>query len=767
MIFSNRLLLLCRLCVFFFIGNTMSLTAQNGLYEVRLTIKSYACKDKKVILQVWTRAHTENNAFFMGDANYRFEYDPRQIRSPRIISQDNFSNVSNAVDRNYGTQNLVGSTEGTTKAILSLNTFYTGGGGGARRVGTEWAAVSCLEFDVLDTLNRFNLTWHDDVTFPITGMNEVIIATNTSFNYLLKDVPAAGVFLGISPEDTYLSYCSNIQPQIVLAPIVTNEDGKNTVCAPISDANVQDKHTVSPCILPTNGTISTTIDNTTHTLCMTYTPNANFFGKDTVCLNVCDNGNPVLCTKVIVPITVESQPDTPVVAITPLIVAAKSSIEKCMPIADTDLGDTFKATLCGVKNGTAEVTIVNGELCLTYKSTQNTEGVDTVCIVLCDSYNLCRTVNIPITITACNDVTPPGMACPSNVEISMSGTIINDLSKFVTSSKMSDDCDGVVLTFNLPNAEDDCGIRSIKQISGTQSGSVFGVGKNTLVFEATDLSGKTTTCQVEIFVKPISVLTNNTPLAFCQNEQFSMAAVEYPKANYTWTGPKFTINSRVVAFPVITKEQLGVYTVTTTFENKCAFKDTVRIGFKVAPQLGDDFFALPTDAGLKDSVTLNDTLRNIGKYTIKLKKDVATGALTFNENGTFTYIPTAGFTGDVSFKYEVCYDLCPNICQEATALIKVASRARQAVRGTHIITPNNDGVNDGFVIEGLDPNSPNNRSELYIYSQWGEQVYKANPYKNEWKGTYKELPLPEGTYYYIFKLNPDAIPKKGFVSILK
>jgi gliding motility-associated-like protein len=63
------------------------------------------------------------------------------------------------------------------------------------------------------------------------------------------------------------------------------------------------------------------------------------------------------------------------------------------------------------------------------------------------------------------------------------------------------------------------------------------------------------------------------------------------------------------------------------------------------------------------------------------------------------------------------------------------------------LTPNNDGVNDGFVIEGL-KNYPGSRLE--IYSRWGAQLYKSENYDNSWKGTNSNNEkLADDTYYYI------------------
>lgn len=81
-------------------------------------------------------------------------------------------------------------------------------------------------------------------------------------------------------------------------------------------------------------------------------------------------------------------------------------------------------------------------------------------------------------------------------------------------------------------------------------------------------------------------------------------------------------------------------------------------------------------------------------------------------------------------------------------------------------SPNNDGTNDTFVIDGIDQYPGN---VLFIYNRWGNLVYKKKEYANEWDGRsnvngvmFGEQ-LPNGTYYYILDLNLDQKPINGFV----
>lgn len=73
------------------------------------------------------------------------------------------------------------------------------------------------------------------------------------------------------------------------------------------------------------------------------------------------------------------------------------------------------------------------------------------------------------------------------------------------------------------------------------------------------------------------------------------------------------------------------------------------------------------------------------------------------------------------------------------------------IRIYDVITPNGDGVNDVWVIEGL---SRYPQNTVQIFDKWGDLVYETSNYRNEWYGQGKESALlPDGTYFYLIKLN--------------
>jgi len=177
--------------------------AQKGSFAVRLSLKTFDCINKKMVVQVQVKANHPDSAFLMGDANYRFGYSTLQLGNPTIVSEENFSGESPANQSAYQSQNLEGSTAGSTAGIVSLNTIFAGRAG-AKLVTTDWTTVSCLGFDLKTLTDCYTLTWQKDTDFPKTGMNEVIVETTSPFKYASKNVKSAKVFENLTACPTQL-----------------------------------------------------------------------------------------------------------------------------------------------------------------------------------------------------------------------------------------------------------------------------------------------------------------------------------------------------------------------------------------------------------------------------------------------------------------------------------------------------------------------------------------------------------------------------------
>ncbi len=82
----------------------------------------------------------------------------------------------------------------------------------------------------------------------------------------------------------------------------------------------------------------------------------------------------------------------------------------------------------------------------------------------------------------------------------------------------------------------------------------------------------------------------------------------------------------------------------------------------------------------------------------------------------------------------------------------------------NLFTPNGDGNNDTFEIRGLEFFEAN---DLVIVNRWGNEVYKAGNYQNNWTGE----GLNEGTYYYVLRVKADGAATwqvyKGYITLIR
>lgn len=86
----------------------------------------------------------------------------------------------------------------------------------------------------------------------------------------------------------------------------------------------------------------------------------------------------------------------------------------------------------------------------------------------------------------------------------------------------------------------------------------------------------------------------------------------------------------------------------------------------------------------------------------------------------------------------------------------------------NLFSPNGDGINDTFVIEGIEIFE----NELKIYNRWGNIVFEATNYQNDWEGTSnagrvirRDQRLPAGTYFYTLELKESGKSSAGWLYI--
>ncbi len=237
----------------------------------------------------------------------------------------------------------------------------------------------------------------------------------------------------------------------------------------------------------------------------------------------------------------------------------------------------------------------------------------------------------------------------------------------------------------------------------------------------------------------------------CEGVDIMLQTTYNPSWDYIWESPSGyldTIHNPVLENP--NTNQSGEYIVTATNGFGCSTSDTVLV------EIYEGIMAV-----------------SYGDTTITENESTIIG-VTGSEDYTYIWNPTTGLNcsdcqeaiaaPESSTIYEVIVVNEFGCTDTFNITIFVEDRKDDDLVVPNTITPNDDGYNDTWVIPWLD-RFPDN--EVVIINRWGDEVYSAKPYGNDFDGTYNGKDLPAGTYYFILLLGEDFDNFKGPLTILR
>lgn len=134
----------------------------------------------------------------------------------------------------------------------------------------------------------------------------------------------------------------------------------------------------------------------------------------------------------------------------------------------------------------------------------------------------------------------------------------------------------------------------------------------------------------------------------------------------------------------------------------------------------------------------NDTSICEGK-TLVLRPTVANAVFLWNDNSTLSSYTV---TSPGIYWVTIVTNHCSN-----TDTVKVQYKNCQcSPLIPNAFTPNGDGINDTWIIRAANCDSKINVS---VFNRYGQLVFSAVDYQNNWTGTFRQKPLPAAAYYYI------------------
>ena len=102
-----------------------------------------------------------------------------------------------------------------------------------------------------------------------------------------------------------------------------------------------------------------------------------------------------------------------------------------------------------------------------------------------------------------------------------------------------------------------------------------------------------------------------------------------------------------------------------------------------------------------------------------------------------------------------------------TDTINITVKVEFVLKVHNVVTPNNDGKNDTWIIDNIEAYPS---AVVSIVNRYGMEVFNKKGYQNEWDGTYKAPGgenLPDGAYYYIITLEGNDKVYKGALNLIR
>ncbi|MGB1247751.1 MAG: Ig-like domain-containing protein [Chitinophagales bacterium] len=190
----------------------------------------------------------------------------------------------------------------------------------------------------------------------------------------------------------YITNLVNDAPIAVDDNYSINEDESSILDIMSNDSDPELQTLTLELICPPNHGELTTSGNQ-----FIYTPDEDFFGEDTLCYRICDEGMPILCDTAFVYISVNGEVDT-IIAVDDNYTVLPNE-ETALNVYDNDINPDNDAVVISILNGPSNGTFsVNGEEII-YTPDAGFEGYDTLTYQICNTGVTCDIATVIILVT--------------------------------------------------------------------------------------------------------------------------------------------------------------------------------------------------------------------------------------------------------------------------------------------------------------------------------------------------------------------------------
>ncbi|BAV04820.1 thrombospondin type 3 repeat family [Filimonas lacunae] len=548
-----------------------------------------------------------------------------------------------------------------------------------------------------------------------------------SFSYQACDANACSGIVTV----TFHITPQNDAPVAVNDTVTINEDVVYTSTASVTANDYDPDGTTTLIVTPQHSIDAKGILDLTSDGNFVYTPAANYNGTATYTYQVCDATS--LCATAQLVIIVKPVNDAPAANADAYSVRQNDTLRVTaingVLVNDTDAdNDPLKVTLV-TPPSSGQLTL-NADGSFVYIPANGFAGTISFVYNACDNAtpSLCDTGLVTITVVARVNQAP--VATDDSYTVTQNGVLNNNV---ITNDR---DPEGTALTASL----------ILQPLHGTLLLNANGTftytpangysGTDTFSYRVCD-NGSPSMCDtagVSITVRPIPLLGLAKAVTETKQELDGSYTVTY----------KLTVknygNVALSSVQVIDR-------LTTTFANVTSF--TMRNVITATGGLiaNDAFDGRNNTLLLKAGSTVAANAADTITFSVNVLLP-ATTENTYNNSAVANAISAVGTVSDISTNgLDPDPDGNGTPGEENVTPVTLKGIPVKIPQG---FSPNNDGINDYFVIG----NVGSSRISLEMYNRWGNLIYKNTDYRNNWDGRSNQGPrigdiVPDGTYYYI------------------
>jgi large repetitive protein len=487
---------------------------------------------------------------------------------------------------------------------------------------------------------------------PTTGILSGTLAANASQGgpYTVRITATDGNGGTVTQNFTWA--VTNPAPTAVNDTATTNEDTSVAIPVLANDADPDADPLTVTSAAALNGTVSIGAGGV-----ITYTPNANFNGSDTITYVIGDgNGGQSTAT---VRVTVTPVNDTPV-AIDDNAATNEDTPVTLNPLSnDSDVdGDDLAITAATSPNGSV---VVNPDGTITFTPAPNFNGPTTITYTISDGNGGTTTATIAVTVNAVNDAP---VANPSTT-ITDEDTPVN-----VPVLANDSDVDGNPLTVTAASAANgSVTINADGTVTYTPNTNFNGT--DTITYTISDGRGGFSTSTITVTVAAINDAPTSTPIAPQSNNDADPVSVSVASNFADLDGNILSFSASGLpsgltidpATGIIsgTVDQAasqingGIYSVTVTASDGNGGTISQTFNWTVAnpgPAATNDTATTNEDTAVTVAILANDRDPDADPLTV-ISAAAPNGSVLINADGTITYTPNANFNGTDTITYSI------------------------------------------------------------------------------------------------------------------